>query len=183
MGKIFVTSDIWFNRPMGPYSDRNIDEYNDTVISNWNNVVGDNDTVYLLGGIGVGDVYDLIITLNGHIVILDSFYTDEEKETSNLLKNHMENSVVGDVKNRIVFSDRQIEVLPESDCVLSYFGLTDWCGKDSGTFCFHGRELKSVFSENNVSCNAIRHNLTPISISDIKDVILTIENVKKGCYI
>jgi calcineurin-like phosphoesterase family protein len=37
---IFVTSDLWFNRPIGEFSFMSNYEYNNMVIDNWNRVVG-----------------------------------------------------------------------------------------------------------------------------------------------
>ena len=55
MGRnIFITSDVWFNRPIGESSSMINDEYNNMIIDNWNDVVGKNDVVYVLGGFGIG---------------------------------------------------------------------------------------------------------------------------------
>ena len=62
---IFVTSDVWFNRPMGEFSSMTNHEYNDMIIENWNNMVSKKDIVYVLGGFGIGDCYDIVLKLNG----------------------------------------------------------------------------------------------------------------------
>ena len=71
MGKnrnIFVTSDVWFNRPIGDFSFMTNEEYNNMLIDNWNNAVSKGDVVYVLGGFGIGDCYDIVLKLNGEIL-------------------------------------------------------------------------------------------------------------------
>ena len=60
---IFITSDIWFNRPIGEFSSMTNEEYNSMIIDNWNNDVNEDDIVYILGGFGIGDCYDIILAI------------------------------------------------------------------------------------------------------------------------
>lgn len=170
MGKIFVISDIWLNRPTNEFSDMSVSGYNNAVIDKWNSKVGDDDTVYLLGGIGVGDVYDILCQLNGNILILNNFYTNEDKRFGQDLKKCINKSSVCGVKDRISFLNKQIVVLPDEDCVLSYMCLNEWYGKESGTLCFHGLNVPTVLHENNISCNALRNGMAPISIEEVREV-------------
>ena len=78
MNKIFVTSDMWFNRPNGKMSEYNTHEYNDIIISNWNKTVNKKDIVYILGGVGISDMYHILLKLNGEIHILNNFFTQDE---------------------------------------------------------------------------------------------------------
>lgn len=59
MGKIYLTSDCHFNHlniiKLGrPFS--SIEEMNETIVSNWNDTVGEEDTVYVLGDFFMGKV-------------------------------------------------------------------------------------------------------------------------------
>ena len=69
---IFITSDPHFNhnniikfcnRPFG-----NIDEMNEVLIQNWNNIVKDNDEIYILGDVSLGsskNTLKILEKLNG----------------------------------------------------------------------------------------------------------------------
>lgn len=175
MGKsknIFIASDIWLNRPIGDFSYMTNVEYNNMVIDNWNNVVGDNDIVYILGGFGIGDCYDIILQLNGEIHFLNSVFNVNDEHFINVIKESVNNSVNTDIVNKIFFENKQILAIPKSDCVLSYFPLNDWSGKSTNTFCFHGYTNKHNFNENNVSCMIELWENSPVNIDEIKNNIL-----------
>jgi calcineurin-like phosphoesterase family protein len=178
MGKnkdIFVTSDLWFNRPMGDFSHMTNEEYNNMIIHNWNNVVGKNDIVYVLGGFGIGDCYDIVIKLNGEIHFLNSVFTYSDSIFMDAIKNSVVNSINKILVNKIIFENNQILALPNFDCVLSYFPLNDWIGKSTNTFCFHGYTDKHNLKENNVSCKFELWNNSPVRINEIKDSFLKFE--------
>ena len=174
---VFVTSDLWFNRPMGEFSYMTNEEYNNMIINNWNSIVNKNDIVYVLGGFGIGDCYDIVLRLNGEIHFLNSTFTDSDIIFMNDIKNGVVNSVNKRLVNKIFFESNQIITLPEVDCVLSYFPLSDWIGKSSDTFCFHGYTNKHLLKENNVSCKIELWNNSPISIREIKNNFLRFEKL------
>lgn len=79
MGKIFLTSDLHFNhknileyeKESRPFA--TIAEMNEALIANWNSVVSDEDTVYVLGDLSMGEVVnavDLIKRLKGRIILI-----------------------------------------------------------------------------------------------------------------
>ena len=174
---IFVTSDLWFNRPIGDFSHMTNEEYNNMVIDNWNNVVDKKDIVYILGGFGIGDCYDILLRLNGEIHFLNSIFTYSDNIFMDLIKNNVRNSVNVEFTKRIYFENNQILTLPENDCVLSYFPLNDWIGKSSGTFCFHGYTNKHSLKENNVSCKFELWDNSPVNIKEIKNNFLKFEKL------
>ena len=151
--KTFVVSDIWFNRPNVDHKEMDVVEYNNMIIRNWNKSISRTDVVYILGGIGISDLYGLIVKLNGEIHILNNYYTDE------------------DVNKKIIFEDCQIKVLPDYDCVLSYLPLSDWYGKDNGTYCFHGLNKISDFKSNFISSVISEWEFEPVEINSIKNNI------------
>ena len=59
MGKIFLTSDTHFGHDReflwGPRGFRSIQEHDEAIIANWNEVVGSDDDVYILGDLMLGD--------------------------------------------------------------------------------------------------------------------------------
>ena len=108
MKHTFITSDIWFNRPTGDMSNTPTSEYNDMIISNWNKIVSKKDTVYILGGLGISDMYHILIKLNGEIHIMNNVFTEDEKYFISILKESIENSIYKKLKNKIIFENSQI---------------------------------------------------------------------------
>lgn len=174
---IFVTSDIWFNRPIGEFSSMTNEEYNNMVIDNWNSTVCNNDIVYVLGGFGIGDCYSIVLKLNGEIHFLNSVFSQSDRDFRNIIEKGVENSVNKELKNRIIFEKNQIFALPKEDCILSYFPLRDWAGKSTNTFCFHGYTTDHNIGENNISCKLELWKNSPVSIKEIKNIILKFEKL------
>ena len=174
---IFIVSDIWFNRPMGEFSSMTNNEYNNMIIDNWNNAVNKKDIVYVLGGFGIGDCYDIVIKLNGEIHFLNSVFSQSDRDFRNIMKNAVENSVDKELKKRIFFESNQILALEKEDCILSYFPLNDWAGKSTNTFCFHGYTNNHNIIENNISCKLELWKCAPVSIKDIKNYFLKFEKL------
>lgn len=166
---IFVISDIWFNRPI--QQDVDVLTHNENIIKTWNKYVKNEDDVYILGGLGISDLYSNVIKLNGTIHILDNYYVDDEKYFIDTLKDCVNNSINEIIKNKIIFEDKQIVVLNDYDIVLSYFPLSTWIGKKSGTICLHGLTSDTSFQDGNISCFAMKNNFRPINIINIKEKI------------
>ena len=172
MGKsknIFVTSDIWFNRPMGEFSSMTNEEYNNMIIDNWNNTINDDEVVYVLGGFGIGDCYDIVLKLNGEIHFLNSVFSHSDRLFRKSIKEGVENSVNKELVKKVIFENEQILAISNSDCILSYFPLSDWAGKSTNTFCFHGYTDKHNLKENGVSCKIELWEGSPVSIKEIKN--------------
>jgi calcineurin-like phosphoesterase family protein len=166
---IFVTSDLWFNRPMSEFSSMSNNEYNNMIINNWNNVVKRDDIVYILGGFGIGDCYDIVLKLNGEIHFLNSVFTNSDRDFRNSIQEGVVNSVNKELTKRIIFEREQIIAIPNEDIVLSYFPLQDWYGKSTDTFCFHGYTNNHYLNENNISCKIELWDNSPVNIKDIKN--------------
>ena len=76
-GKIFVTSDLHFchNRDFlyTPRGFNSIEEHDEAIIKLWNETVGENDTVFILGDLMLNDNVagiDKLRRLNGHLFIV-----------------------------------------------------------------------------------------------------------------
>ena len=172
MGKsknIFVVSDVWFNRPMGEFSCMTNEEYNNMIIDNWNDSVSKSDIVYVLGGFGIGNCYDIVLKLNGEIHFLNSVFTQSDRDFRNAIKEGVEYSVSKELSERIFFEENQILAVPKIDCILSYFPLNDWVGKSTNTLCFHGYTNEHNLNENNISCKIDIWDNSPVSIKEIKN--------------
>jgi calcineurin-like phosphoesterase family protein len=166
---IFIVSDIWFNRPIGEFSSMANNEYNNMIIDNWNNAVNKKDIVYVLGGFGIGDCYNIVLKLNGEIHFLNSIYSTTDSSVMSDIKNGVKNSVNKKIKNRIIFENNQILAVPMCDCILSYFPLNDWAGKSTNTFCFHGYTNNHYLNDNNISCKMELWKQSPVNIKEIKN--------------
>ncbi len=82
MGKVFLTSDQHFGhsatferfklpngQPLRPFT--SVDEMNDTLVNNWNSVVGPDDLVYNLGDVVINAKYlPQIGRCNGHKILI-----------------------------------------------------------------------------------------------------------------
>ena len=174
MGKsknIFVISDVWFNRPIGEFSFMTNEEYNNMAIENGNSVVSNGDVVYVLGGFGIGDCYDIVLKLNGEIHFLNSVFSHSDSVFRNVIKESIENSLDKELTKRIFFENNQILAIPKFDCVLSYFPLNDWSGKTTSTLCLHGYTDDHNLNENCISCKSDLWECFPANIKEIKDNI------------
>ena len=168
MSKTFVISDTWFNRLLVDDSSVNVVDNNDHIIQNWNETVKKNDKVYVLGGFGIGDLFHILVRLNGEIHFLDNYFNEEEKGFINELKKCVNQSSDIDFKDKIYFESSQIIVLNKSDAVLSYFPLSDWLGKQTGTYCFHGLNDELDIEGHNISCLGSKWDFVPVCVNDVK---------------
>ena len=168
MSKIFVISDTWFNRLLVDDPNENVVDNNEHIIQNWNETVKKNDKVYVLGGFGIGDLFHILVRLNGEIHFLDNYFNEEEKGFINELKKCVNQSSDIDFKDKIYFENSQVIVLNKLDAVLSYFPLSDWSGKQTGTYCFHGLNDELDIEEHNISCLGSKWDFVPVCINDVK---------------
>ncbi len=168
MHKTFVISDTWFNRNLMD-TDMSVSDINNVIISAWNNLVNDKDDVYVLGGFGISDLYNIVVRLKGRIHFLENYFNADERKSMDDLNMYVQKSGDTELINRIVFEHKQIMPLNELDVILSYFPLRNWSGKDTGTICFHGMDNNIDIQEHTVTSIAPYWNYGPTCIDDIKD--------------
>lgn len=84
---IFLISDTHFNhKNIIEYEDRpfaSTDEMNQTMIKNWNDRIGEDDIVYHLGDVGLGNVSQLkeiVPQLNGHKVLIKGNHDTKSRQ-------------------------------------------------------------------------------------------------------
>lgn len=84
--KIFLTSDLHFGHDRGfiykPRIFNSIEEHDATIIENWNSIVSDEDQVYILGDIIMGDQdagIDKVSQLNGKKTIIRGNHDTDAK--------------------------------------------------------------------------------------------------------
>lgn len=173
--KTFIVSDTWFNRSIftKQLGVDTVEEYNTKLIEYWNSIVSKNDKVYVLGGFGIGYLYEIVMSLNGEIVFLDNSFSDEMREYIIKLQNDIQSSIDESLKKRIYFLPSQIITIPDLDLVLSYLPLKTWYGKKTGTVHMFGYDIetKSYFDVVDetyfVNCMASKWNFKPVRLSDI----------------
>ena len=71
--KTYVTSDLNFCNGFKDNNFSSEQEWNDYLINKWNNIITQNDTVYILGGFGQGgikNIQDILLRLNGTKLLL-----------------------------------------------------------------------------------------------------------------
>lgn len=175
MSKFFVISDTWFNRIIDDESDISVVDNNETMISNWNNVVSQDDTVYVLGGFGISDLYPIVARLNGNIHFFKNYFNQDEMSFMMSLIEAVYKSTDVTLKDKIVFDDNQLGVYKDFDVILSYYPLQDWTGRTGGTFCFHGYNDYMNLENHNISCSYNKWK-RPIEINEIKNNIQSFEN-------
>ena len=171
MPRIFAVSDTWFNRILDNEPNVNVVENNDEIIENWNNTVDKDDVVYVLGGFGIGDLYHILVRLNGEIHFLNNYFNDEEKEFMETMKTCLDKSSDQEFKKKIIFETDQVMVLKEQDSVLSYFPLLDWCGKETGTYCFHGLNEDIELLDHSITCVSKKWKKCPVNIKLVQENI------------
>ena len=186
MGKnTFLISDTWFNRLVNAKDDETIDACNDRMIENWNNAVKSTDDVFVLGGFGVGDLYNIVKRLNGHITFLNNCFSNDEFTSMQNFVEAADSSIDGkNFAERISFNKNQVAILGNYDVVLSYLPLKRWVGDTTGVICCYGYEkcIEPVFEEGGIKryaicCSAKEWDASPVSISDIKSSIKKYEEL------
>lgn len=148
-----------------PFSD--VDEMTKAIISNWNDVVSDNDTVYIIGdyynGNNIGQFIDITTKLNGHKNLIkgnhDKIIDEIDKDTlSGLFE------TISDYKE-IVIDGRLY--------VLCHYPIEEGCWKDYPNSIhlhghIHSKENKKASLRYDVGVDA--NNYFPVS----KDYILNV---------
>ncbi len=176
MPSIFAISDTWFNRLMEDDPNANVVDNNDHIIQCWNETVNKDDKVYVLGGFGIGDLYHILVRLNGEIHLLANYFNNDEKMFLNTMMDTVRKSSDIELKSRIIFEQAQILTLNDLDVVLSYFPLEDWVGKSTGTYCFHGLNNTMDIEGHNITCIGSEWEYSPVNITDVQKNIETFKN-------
>lgn len=180
---IYFTSDLHFNHDRefiwGPRGFKSIDEMNETLFRNWNETVGKNDTIYVLGDFFLGPVnaqfiHHMITELNGEI-----HFVRGNHDTPAKMKIYNEDSLVNveGYATMISYTD-VLEKKKTRQFYLSHFPTmtaTLTSNPDNAIYNLFGHtHSKEKFYEGrpymyNVAVDA--HNNRPVSIDEImKDI-------------
>lgn len=168
MGKIYVTSDTHFNHNKDfIYAARgfsSVEEMNDTIIKNWNSVVTDEDTVYMLGDVVMGENLEeglkLVSQLKGK-----KFLAFGNHDTEARIEAFKRNGIFEDIQMgyRIKYNKKGY--------VLTHYPTVTANGEDTRVINLYGHTHQTDnFFEGRVYMYHIgmdSHNCTPVLIDDI----------------
>lgn len=157
-----------------PFND--VNEMNETMITNWNSVVGEEDTIFYLGDLSFNRKNEankeLVHKLNGKIHFILGNH-DNEKEIIKL--NRFE--TVSDYINLKVEDEDGNNGF--QNIVMMHYPILSWDKKYYGAWMLHGHchqkltESNPTFYENkvlDVGCNGI--NYIPINYFEVKEIML-----------
>lgn len=172
--EVYFTSDLHFwHKNVCKYCNRpyeTVEEMNAGIIANWNSVISDNDTVFVLGDIGfcgIEKLRPLISQLKGKIILIQGNH-DSDKVINRLLEEELisqchslcQVTVIGD------------EECPEQDLTLCHFPMIDWLNKERGAWMIHGHQHQlpdtPSCSYRHWDVGLDKNNLVPISFEQLK---------------
>ena len=177
--KVWFTSDLHFwHKNICKYCNRpfeTMEEMNQALINNWNSVVKEDDTVFVLGDMGFCG-YDklepLMSQLNGKKYLIQGNH-DSDKIVfrlyeANIIEGYYkmhEVTIIGD------------EECPEQQLTLCHFPMIDWPNKERGAWMVHGHQHQLPETP---SCSVMhwdvgvdKNNLKPVSFEQLKINITT----------
>jgi len=149
----------WPNGKARPFKD--VNEMNQTIINNWNSIVTDEDTVYMLGDFAykcnTTTINHIFNSLKGKIIFIKGNH-DGRTLKANQFKHRFES-----VHDRINFEYNGYTF------VLDHYPIYSWLLKNRGSIHLHGHTHGTPTNITgkimDVSCEAL--NYKPISIEDI----------------
>jgi len=139
INKIFVVADLHLShKAMIKFSPKtrghfiDVNDMNNTIIRNWNNVVGKNDTIYLLGDIAFTNgklTRSLIERLNGNIILIKG--------------NHDKNKDIKKYRDLLISVENYIEIKYEYNnkyyhIIMSHYPFASWNRSFHGSIMCHG---------------------------------------------
>lgn len=184
--KVWFTSDPHFlHKNIIKYCKRpfkDVNEMNETLISNWNSVVGKDDLIFCLGDFALGNekqCHEILKRLNGQKVLI---LGNHEKTVMNKFYNI--NEFDGGIYNRLEIRVMDSEVSNEfQDIILSHYTMFTWNKSHRGSWQLFGHvhgmlDNNEALSPNQIDVGVDSHNFTPISYEKVKEII-TLKNLNK----
>lgn len=177
--KVWFTSDLHFwHKNICKYCNRpfeTMEEMNQALIDNWNSVVKEDDTVFVLGDMGFCG-YDklepLMSQLNGKKYLIQGNH-DSDKIVFRLYE---ANIIEGYYKMHEVTIIGDAEC-PDQHLTLCHFPMIDWPDKERGAWMVHGHQHQlpetPSCSVKHWDVGVDKNNLKPISFEQLKINITT----------
>lgn len=184
--KIYFTSDPHFwHKNIIKYCDRpfdSVDDMNETLIENWNRVVGEDDLIFCLGDFSLGretDTLDVLQRLNGHKVLIKGNH-----EKSVMKKDYTRNEFNGGIYDLLEIKVNDDEVSDGfQDIVLCHYTMMTFNKSHRGAWQLFGHVHGNLDGDPRLSPNQFdvgvdSHNFTPIGYQEVKEII-TKNNLEK----
>lgn len=184
--RIFFTSDPHFmHSNILRYCDRpfnDIRDMNQTLVDNWNRVVGDDDLIFCLGDFSLGkedDTLHILNSLNGYKVLIKGNH-----EKSVMKKEYTRKKFNGGIYDLLEIKVNDDEVSDGfQDLVLCHYPMLSWNRSHRESFQLFGHvhgnmENDSRLSPNQLDVGVDCHDFTPISYQTVKEII-TKQNLNK----
>ena len=172
--KVWFTSDLHFwHKNICKYCNRpynNLEEMHESIIQNWNSVVKEDDTVFILGDLGfcgIEKLRPLLTRLNGILYVIQGNH-DSDK----ILVTLYNEKIINNFGRLIQITITGDEEYPNQDLTLCHFPMIDWYNKERGAWMIHGHQHQAPETP---SCSVAhwdvgldKNNLTPISFEQLK---------------
>lgn len=172
--KVWFTSDLHFwHKNVCKYCNRpydNLEEMHESIIQNWNSVIKEGDTVFILGDLGfcgIEKLRPLLTRLNGILYVIQGNH-DSDKVLVTLYNE----KIINNFSRLIQITITGDEECPNQDLTLCHFPMIDWYNKERGAWMIHGHQHQAPETP---SCSIAhwdvgldKNNMTPISFEQLK---------------
>ena len=161
MGNTFFTADLhlshtniikYCNRPFS-----GVKEMNETIINNWNEEVGKDDLVYMLGDFGFGNLSNMLIQLHGRIVMITGSHDKSIKQN----------------KTRFEFISPLLNIEIEKQPVtLCHYAMRVWHRSHFNAWHLYGHSHGKLNPEGKSwDVGVDNNNFRPLSWGEIKEIM------------
>lgn len=172
--KVWFTSDLHFHhRNICKYCNRpynSLEEMHEALITNWNSVVKENDTVFLLGDMGFcgyEKLKELLSRLNGNIILVTGNH-----DAPSVVQHLLDDGILFAASNLCSITITGDDECPNQQLTLCHFPMIDWYDKERGAWMVHGHQHQLP---NTPSCS-VKHwdvgvdknGFTPINFEQLK---------------
>lgn len=172
--KVWFTSDLHFwHKNICKYCDRpyeSIEEMNQGIVDNWNSVVKEDDTVFVLGDLGfcgIEKLRPLMSQLKGKIFLIQGNH-DSDKVVNKLY----EEGIIKDYFKLLEVTVVNDEECPNQQLTLCHFPMIDWYNKEKGAWMIHGHQHQlpetPSCSPKHYDVGLDKNGMTPISFEQLK---------------
>jgi len=164
---IYFTADTHFYHKMilkfEPQRGNDLDKMNLMLIENWNNTVGQDDDIYILGDLSFGNStqqYDLLSQLNGNKYLIEGNHDSFNRKIKDMfvwVKDY----------HRLKIGDDRI--------ILFHYPIYSWDDKKAGTMHFHGHchdhSHSTFYHPLKLNVGACLWDYKPVSYDTLKETI------------
>lgn len=175
--KLWFTSDNHFGHKNiitycgRPFDD--VDDMTEQLINNWNNCVSEDDDVIMCGDFawyGITKCREILDRLNGKKWLFIGNHDDKKQMHKLVEEGYLQYcdkydliSVVGD------------DEIPEQKLFICHYPMSDWDGKQRGSWMIHGHEHQLKDMPSNSECHydvgVDKNDFRPISWKELKTII------------